>query len=411
MSEPATTLSSTNGASSAQELFALSDEQILDIEPHSSGAAPVAQAILPVRDVAPTAPQTAQAGLPAPLEPPPWLAQQMKDPWSGDEARELWNGVVQARNDAAAYREVFAKPEEARAAADRAHALEEIDSAFFGGAGKSAQEISAGRAALAQRMLREDPAAFREMVFAGLRALGESSQSPNIVTPFKAAPPANAAVTPEGGPKPGPSNDGQLDAYRSFEKSANEELERSVGGAIQHSLELALPNLLGADRSTGVASRLQQSVRDGVEAALKSDQQLGEQLARVLSARRFDEATRSQVVRLISDRAQQLVPVAARRVIQEWTQTAFAAHGKGTPGDARSSPANDANAASPRSLANSSPTSRGASTRASAPPPSAKAAAADRAERDGGFTPRITARPNGRAVDYTRLTDEQILDS
>ena len=39
----------------------------------------------------------------------------MDDPQSGGEAQDLWNGVQQARLEAAAYREVFAKPEDARA--------------------------------------------------------------------------------------------------------------------------------------------------------------------------------------------------------------------------------------------------------------------------------------------------------
>src|SRR5260370_35335801 len=116
----------------------------------------------------------------------------VKDPWSGEEARALWNGVQQARQEAAAYRAAFATPEdaralkelypggvnEARAAAERARALDDIDRAYFGAAGKSAPEVSASRAQLAQQMLREDPAAFREMVFAGLRALEESGKCP-----------------------------------------------------------------------------------------------------------------------------------------------------------------------------------------------------------------------------------------
>src|SRR2546422_2190692 len=39
--------------------------------------------------------------------------------------------------------------------------LEEIDRAYFGAAGGSAEQASTSRAQLAQTMLREDPAAFR----------------------------------------------------------------------------------------------------------------------------------------------------------------------------------------------------------------------------------------------------------
>src|SRR5208282_512640 len=34
-------------------------------------------------------------------EPPRWLAERMRDPWHGDEAKELWEGAVQAREEAA----------------------------------------------------------------------------------------------------------------------------------------------------------------------------------------------------------------------------------------------------------------------------------------------------------------------
>lgn len=346
-------------------------------------------------------------------EPPPWLADLMNDPQAGNEARDLWNGIQQSRNEAAAYREVFARPEEARAAADRARSLEEIDAAFFGGAGKSAQEISAGRTALAQRMLQQDPAAFREMVFAGLRALESSAQSSVMSAPVGARHAVPVLPEPE---------HAQLAAYTAFEKSANEDLERSVGAAIQHSLQQALPvaqtilsappgvNSSAEARLPALQQRLAAAVRDDVESALKSDTQLGEQLARVLSARRFDETTRSQVVRLINDRAQQLVPVATRRIIQDWTQTTFAAHRRavGPGGPASSAGAAAAPQRSPASGASTQ--SRVANSNASAPSISAKAAAANRAEESVALTHRTTTRPHGRPVDYARLSDEQILE-
>src|SRR4029077_5779693 len=56
-----------------------------------------------------------QAGVAVLQEPPPWLAAQMKDPWTKEEATELWNGMQQARQEAAAYRAAIATPEDARA--------------------------------------------------------------------------------------------------------------------------------------------------------------------------------------------------------------------------------------------------------------------------------------------------------
>ena len=161
------------------DLFALTDEQILEIEPvvadggaaanqtaSAGNASRVAPASLPAgaspqqqsnTTTGGTAPQANAARsstnhdstvLDAP-EPPAWLAAQMKDPWGGEEAREFWNGVQQARTEAAAYRAAFATPEdaralkvlypggvnEARAAAERARVLDDFDRAYFGAAG------------------------------------------------------------------------------------------------------------------------------------------------------------------------------------------------------------------------------------------------------------------------------------
>ena len=211
-----TAATASNNETSAHDLFALSDEQILEIEPEAEAAGqqvsvapaerlpasangnagtPAAASATshqpPVTSHQSTDQGTsAQPQLDVPLEPPAWLAAQMKDAWGGEEAREFWNGVQQARSEAAAYRAAFASPEdalalkelypggvsEARAAAERGRLLEEIDRAYFGAAGNSPEQASASRAQLAQRMLREDPAAFREMVVAGLQALQETEQ-------------------------------------------------------------------------------------------------------------------------------------------------------------------------------------------------------------------------------------------
>jgi hypothetical protein len=309
----------------------------------------------------------------------------MKDPWAGSEAREFWDGVQQARSEAAAgqaYRAAFATPEdaralkelypggvtEARAAADRARLLDEVDRAYFGAAGNSPEQLSASRAQLAQRMLREDPAAFREMVAAGLQALQTAEQGsggaanaslPRLAQVFTAsrsdaevAPPLRATSSAAGspqtptdaGPDPGAASVPQespvtshasLSAYAAFERAANEDLECSVGSAIERTLAQALPvaQPLMAVRGDGARARvpalherLNAAVRQDVEKALQGDRQLGEQVAQILSSRRFDNDTRAQIVRLIGERAQQLVPSAAKRVLSEWTQTTLAAH-------------------------------------------------------------------------------------
>src|SRR6202047_2517452 len=205
-----TSVASNPTVDAGKDLFVLSDEQILDIAQEAdapSGAGQAADTESSGQQVSTnsqsektadrtltSAPGTSptrherQVTSHEAAEPPAWLAAQMKDPWGGEEARELWDGVQQARTEAAAYRAAFATPEdaralkelypggvsEARAAAERARLLDEVDRPYFGAAGNSPEQLSASRAHLAQRMLREDPAAFREMVEAGIKVLREA---------------------------------------------------------------------------------------------------------------------------------------------------------------------------------------------------------------------------------------------
>ncbi len=502
MDQQNTASSPTNGASTGHELFVLTDEQILEIEPEaldrsldghpanrekkgasspsvilsepqvSEGSQPQRRRGLsndeilrdaknaslrmtpqsfPTEHGSRTTDHNAQAGVPVPPEPPGWLAAQMKDPWSGEEARELWNGVLQARQEAAAYRAAFATPEDARAlkelypggvneartTARRAQILDDIDRAYFGAPDTSPEQLSTTRAQLAATMLREDPAAFREMVFVGLRALEQAEQGSsalanvsnvsrlaqvfsssgaglNVAPPFRAT-----SATTETQPqqeharlKPGAtqnsdespvtSHQSLASTYAAFEKAANEDLERSVGAAISRTIEQALPNLqrsggetdAGARHGVPLRERLGLAVRQDVEAVLKGDRQLGEQIAQVLSGRRFDNETRAQVVRLIDDRARQLVPSAAKRVINDWTHATLGAHrGNAARADAASARREVEPASSPSGMAAVSINSpRAAQTRPGADPN------------------RSASRSDSRRINYRKLSDEQILE-
>ena len=434
--------SGANGQTHLHELFALSDEQILEIEPEaqdvtvrgdvaqgdsaaaassgangdeSRGASGIdSQSAAYVEQQV----QSAQGGLPVP---PVWLAEAMNDPQRGAEARALWQGAQRAEREAASFREVFAKPEEARAAAERARVLDDIDRAYF--AGDSSQ-----RAQLAAMMMREDPAAFREMVFAGLRAI-EAAELPGRTRSVAsavgatlgspAADSAQALTAPKGGASPAPTgrlshgthssraaeqhgNDtaqqAQLAAYAAFEKAANDDLERSVGSAIERTLTQALPTLasaggafgVGAQHAAPLQARLTTAIRQDVEKALQGDRQLGEQVAQILSGKRLDSETRAQVVRLIGERAQQLVPGATKRALQDWTQATLAAH-RGKSGQSDSVSAR-------RELTPAATVPRG---------PQELGTQRKDATRSSRSEERAPAK--GR-VNYGKLSDEQILD-
>src|SRR5258707_4992483 len=448
---------STNGQTALSDLFALSDEQILEIEPEKEMARSESRvgshepaAKQPPADRSEDAALTGTATAPSStsheslvtspdaVEPPAWLAAQMKDPWGGEEAREFWDGGQQARSEAAAYRAAFATPEdaralkelypggvsEARAAAERARLLDEVDRAYFGTAGNSPEQLSASRAQLAQRMLREDPAAFREMVEAGIRVLQEASGSQGATTKSLASlvSDASASASPSGknasvvgaqhaAPQLGnaSANEAHVAAYAAFERAANEDLERSVGAAIERTLAQALPSFeqhntpgqtrrgeqAGAQRAAPLQERLASSVRAEVEKALQGDRQLGEQVAQILASRRFDNDARAQIVRLIGERAQQLVPGAAKRVLNDWTQTTLAAHRGSTQ---------RADAASLRTEV--------APARPEASVP-AHPAGSEKAHARQQNAPRSSGQAGptkSQAINYRKLSDEQILD-
>jgi hypothetical protein len=439
----ATEISGANGRTPLHDLFVLTDEQILEIEPETQDVSVRRDAAQGERlaGVPPNAnesesrknqgldpsdaaaaehqSQSAQARVPMLHEPPAWLTETMNDPQRGAEARALWDGAQRAEREAASFREVFAKPEEARAAAERARVLDDIDRAYF--AGDPSQ-----RAQLAARMMREDPAAFREMVFAGLRALetaghpGSSRSIANAVGATLGSPGANDgnASTAEafressGQASPAPTaqsnlgssqrNDSaqqaQRAAYAAFERAANDDLERSVGTTIERTLTQALPTLTNAGNASGVGAqhaaplqaRLTAAIRQDIEKALQVDRQLGEQVAQILSGKRLDTETRAQVVRLIAERAQQLVPGATKRALSDWTQTTLAAH--------RGKSAHAETPSSRREVAPAAPLPR-ASHQHTAPRNAA--------------TP--SSRPDSRdsakgRVDYRKLSDEQILE-
>jgi hypothetical protein len=176
------------------------------------------------------------------------------------------------------------------------------------------------------------------------------------------------------------AQDARVTAYAEFERATNAELERGVGGAIDRSLQAALPNAGRSENGAALKERLSAAIRHDVEKALQGDRALGEQVARVLSGQRLDNATRAQVVRLIGDRAQQLVPGSARKVLADWTQT---------------------------TLANGNRVERGPVPRGSSGSRE-PVASATRSQTDQRSSVQNNHSP--RKIDYRRVSDDDILD-
>lgn len=458
---PQTTASSgANGHSTVHDIFVLSDEQILEIDPDPQDVEVSSPATQDPLSVIPSEAKNLSSGDPQQGRTKRDSSSPSALPNDGGTGNAAANGApatAAATTPAStnATPQLFSSPEDvrvladlypggltqAKSAADRARTLDEIDAAYFGASGHSPEQVSAARAQLAQRMLSENPAAFREMVFAGLRALEGANGSPparsvadaldSAVGTRLASPAANAASVSTGGASPSPTPFGQsaaqnantrppehLAAYAAFEQAANADLEKSVGGAIDRALHQALPNLkserggnvgagLSASPSSGgeqaassLQARLSQAIREDVERALQGDRQLGEQVAQILSARRLDDVTRAQVVRLINDRAQQLVPGAARRALNDWTQATLAAH--------RSRTVHGDVASSRREITTAAPVPGGFGASNA---PVAHPFRGEAPTKSAAQTPRADAHAAGKnRLNYRKLSDEQILD-
>lgn len=331
------------------ELFALTDEQIIGLTPDLTADDSTAPPQSQTQNAAPNSQQTAATDT------------------SNADAQQT---TAASTEEIAAFKSIYPGGiTEAKSAADAARQLSEIDSAFFRGDAVS-------RAQLARRMMEQDPAAFREMANAAIRLLNEA--------------PSQTAQQPQQQQQPQttqsqqqqPAIDPQLSrSYATFEQAANADLERTVGASIDRTLQQALPNLRQLQSTDGAAlpQRLASAVREEIDAALRSDAQLGSQISKILEARRFDDSSRTQVVRLIDARAQQLVPTAVRRVVSTWTQTALGA----------------------RRPENQNTTKTTTNAAAAQPSKSAQQSAKSSAQ---------SQRSASNTVDYRRLSDEQIVD-
>lgn len=305
-----------------------------------------------------TSPQNRSSG---PLPPgasaqdePAWLKQLEAQPGAAAEARQ-WREAAQ--NVAA------------------------LDAAYFSG--------DAGtRSGLAARLYEDDPAAFREMLAESARvlatrdpqALAELARQLGVSeahanAPAKSLAQAARAVEPAAAAQTQIESENRgagafpAEAYRAFESVTNEDVARSTREAIDRTLGSALPEGIG----DGARRRIGDDIFHELHATLSGDRELSRQVGEILRGWHFDGATRQQVVSLISSRARAAMPEVARRVVAEWTSSVLASdRARGVRVDA----------------------------------------AASRRDITGGRVPDAipasALRPKN--IDYSRISDEQILD-
>jgi len=231
----------------------------------------------------------------------------------------------QAWQDARAYRETFATPEEARAATGLIANLNHMDALFF-------SKRPEDHAALARAVADLDPAAFASLAKA-MNVLATEAQS-HGENPGGGHRAAQGAISGDGARAGEPSEktatnttDGRgrestTAAQEEFFHTTNAAAVQSVLDAIESQVERLLPE----DASKSARNRVVGEIYRELDNTLRSNRQLAQQMREAFRSGALDSDHQRAIVGLIAGRARQALPGVAKRVLSEWTSTVLAAN-------------------------------------------------------------------------------------
>ena len=211
-----------------------------------------------------------------------------------------------AWDDAQAYRETFASPEEARAATALLADLDRMDALFFSRRPEDHAELARAVASL-------DPAAF-----ASLAQAMSAHASGSVGAGLEPAPIAETTAPHDETSAPTAPTQAQSDFFR----SANAAAVESVLDAIETQVERLLPENI----SKSARNRVVGEIYRELDTTLRSNSQLAQQMRDALRSGSLDAEHQRAVVSLVTGRARQALPGVAKRVLSEWTSTVVAAH-------------------------------------------------------------------------------------
>ncbi len=319
----------------------MSDEQILDLDLEQLAAESrpqpsAAHDDLGILDAAPNSADGMPKAASAPLLGPEGAVMPTASPGSTNPATGPLAPAASAAGEPAWLKQLEAQPAaaaEARQWREAAQNVAALDAAYFSG-------DPGARSGLAARLYESDPAAFREMLAESARMM--ASRDPQSLAELARQLGVSEAQAPSASvkslaqaarsPEPGAAAQDQIsaanrgtaafpaDAYRAFESTTNDELARGTREAIDRALSSTLPEGIGE----GARRRIGEDIFHELHATLSADGELGRQVGEILRGWHFDGATRQQVVSLISGRARAIMPEVARRVVAEWTSSVLA---------------------------------------------------------------------------------------
>ena len=279
----------------------------------------------PVAADRPSADETQRAGLAGANEP-----ENLRTVFDANpELRQAWQ-------DANAYRETFATPEDARAATAQLADLDRMDALFF-------SRRPEDHAELARSIVTLDPAAFASLAQAMEQltwpAQARSGEKPQLTQGARADVRGDAGTARNDRREQSePQNENQVRsdtvastqrepggptaAQSEFFQAANAEAVQGVLGAIESQVERLLPD--GVSKSA--RNRVVGEIYRELDSALRSNRQFGQQMREAFRSGALDADHQHAIVSLITGRVRQTLPGVAKRVRSEWTSTVVAAN-------------------------------------------------------------------------------------
>ncbi len=325
------------------------DDEILGLAP----ATPDARHEDPWRDDADSAPVSEPANSAANAQEvaaPEASTAAAPDPESLRAALDANPDLRRAWDDAQAYRETFATPEEARAATTLLADLDRLDALFFSRRPEDHAELArsvaqldpAAFASLAQAInayVNSQPRARDGVVGAQHAVPGTSaSRNPSHPSPPSASDPAvipsetrNLSSTPAPARNASPSTqeNRQQDAGATPTQTQSDFFHATNAAAVQSvldAIETQVDRLLPENISKSARNRVVGEIYRELDTTLRSNRQLSQQMREAFRSGTLDADHQRAVVSLVTGRARQALPGVAKRVLNEWTSTVVAAH-------------------------------------------------------------------------------------
>jgi hypothetical protein len=240
------------------------------------------------------------------------------------ELRRVWQ-------EAGAYRETFATPEEARAAVAQLGDLKRMDTLFY-------SRRPEDHAELAREVAKLDPEAFASLARAmnalandGARRPGETARptevqgrlgdsTDQVQRPAQDQTQNQNQVQTENRQRDAAS--GLTAAQMDFFHSTNAAAVSSVVDAIESQVERLLPEGI----SKSARNRVVGEIYRELDTTLRGNRALGQQMREAFRSGGLDEEHQRAIVSLVSGRARQALPAVAKRVLNEWTSTVVSAN-------------------------------------------------------------------------------------